>query len=560
LLVLALACAVPARAATPPREELLRLVPEDVGFCLVVNDLRGHTEKLLATPWLKKIRRSLFVKALIKSPEVKKLTGLDAQVRKYLGIGLAQLRDDILGDAVVLAYRPGPPEKPQREQGVILVWARDAKLLARVVKRLNRDLEKKPTALVHKKVTYFRRTDDQGDTVYYHLDGPLLTFSSQKAILREVIERKLAWAGRGKKEPAPLVGQLRRLGVERALAVLWFNPRSFDAHVRQTVDAASESEAVAYKTFWRYWRALEGAALAVSAGDTVAVKVAVRANPKKLPEAARRLFTQPSKPSALWDRFPPTALLAVAGRIDMVDFVRTVGELLPPAARLALKAGLKRGVEASLGLDVEKDILPYLGPDWGFCVTAPAERETLVPTCTWALRVRPGPKKVSVGKALYNALNSCAVLAVLTYNSGARSDELRLKTVMQGDVEVKYLVNGKLFPVGFQPAFALKDGYLVVATSPRAVKAFAKVKTAAVSGGEVPVLRVSLSGWAAFLNERREALTGFLAAKNGVSRSRAARHVQGLVWVLGLFDRLELTQKTGNGLAAWTLTLYPAKK
>jgi hypothetical protein len=30
------------------------------------------------------------------------------------------------------------------------------------------------------------------------------------------------------------------------------------------------------------------------------------------------------------------------------------------------------------------------------------------------------------------------------------------------------------------------------------------------------------------------------------------------VWVLGLFDRLELTQKTGNGLAAWTLTLYPA--
>ena len=39
--------AAPARAAEPANE-LLRLVPEDVGLCLVIQDLRSHSADLLA--------------------------------------------------------------------------------------------------------------------------------------------------------------------------------------------------------------------------------------------------------------------------------------------------------------------------------------------------------------------------------------------------------------------------------------------------------------------------------------------------------------------------------
>jgi hypothetical protein len=441
---------------------------------------------------------------------------------------------------------------------VVLVWAGNAKLLAKVVDVLNRDL-KEPAKRVYKKTTYFRRVDEKGSVTFYYVAGSFLAFSSQEAMLREVLARRLDRSGREKGKEAPLVQQLRRLGVDRALAVLWFNPRAFDAHIGKIVAGARAAEAPALKTFRRYWRAVEGAALALSVGNNVAVKFAVRASADKLPREAQPLFAKATEPSDLWQRFPADALVAGAGRIDFVAFVRSLGELLPPQAREAFKAGLKRGVEAPFGVDLFKDILPYLGPDWGFCVTAPADKKTLIPYFTWALRVQPGPKKMSVGQVLFSGLNTVAQFAVLSYNSGPGPGAMELKSAKQGDDEVKYLVNEKLFPRGFQPAFALKDGYLLLATSPEAVRTFAKGTTARKVSGEVPVLRVSLRGWATFLKDRRAAVTKYLAKKDGISRDKARQHLEGLVWALDLFDRLELTQKTGGGLARWTLTLHPSR-
>ena len=47
----------PVKAGTP-RDDLLRLVPEDVGFCLVIQDLRGHSESFLRSPFAKKLWES----------------------------------------------------------------------------------------------------------------------------------------------------------------------------------------------------------------------------------------------------------------------------------------------------------------------------------------------------------------------------------------------------------------------------------------------------------------------------------------------------------------------
>src|SRR5262245_31283406 len=90
--------AVPALAASP-RDELLRLVPEDVGFCLVISDLRGHTEKLLANPWVKKLCQAPLARAVASSPEFRQLQALEERVQKRLKVSLARLRDDVLGDA-----------------------------------------------------------------------------------------------------------------------------------------------------------------------------------------------------------------------------------------------------------------------------------------------------------------------------------------------------------------------------------------------------------------------------------------------------------------------------
>jgi hypothetical protein len=551
------ALAAPARGAAP-RDDLLRLVSDDVGFCVVVSDLRGHTEKILATPWVKALARSPLPRLLARSPEVKKLRALEERVQKRLKVSLLRLRDDILGDAVVFAYWPGPPEQPEQEKGLFLLWARDARLLAKTIELLNRDLKGLQTRR-HRDVKYFRRVEARGRSNYYYLNGPLVAFSSREDAVRQVIDRALEGKGGGRASAAASVGeQLNRLGAGRALLALWFNPRAFEAHVREGISAVGGGPAAAAcKTFLQYWRALEGAALAVSLGKDFEVKLALRAKTELLPAAARRFFDRASKSSDLWSRFPPTALLAVAGRIDFVAFTESLGEFLPAEARQSFLAGLNRGFDAGFGLDVSRDVLPYLGPDWGFCVTNSADSRTLVPLLTWALRVQPGPKKPPVDQALLNGLNSFALFAVFTYNSNTRIGSLKLRSIMQGNVEVKYLENDQ-FPAGFRPAYAVKDGYLLLTTSPEAIQGFGKAAASSTNSEDVPLLRVSLRAWGTFLKTRQEALVVYLAAKDQIPRAAAAGQIRSLLWVLGLFDRLELSQRTGSGQVTWTFTVHTA--
>src|SRR5262245_2629057 len=126
--------AAPLSAATP-RDELLRYVPGDAGFCLVVQGLRDKLADVQASPMAKQWAK--FLPALAGAAEWKHLTEAEAYLKKNLGAGWADLRDDLLGDAFAFAYRPGPADKPEQEQGLFLVRARDAKKLAGLVEKLN---------------------------------------------------------------------------------------------------------------------------------------------------------------------------------------------------------------------------------------------------------------------------------------------------------------------------------------------------------------------------------------------------------------------------------------
>src|SRR5262249_40265395 len=154
--------------ANPARDELLALVPPDVGFCVAVTDLRGHAEKLRRSPLVQKIRESPLVRALRTSPEALQLAQVEAELQQRLGVSVTQLRDEVLGDAVVFAYRPGPPGQPDQEQGVVLLRARDPALLDRLIERVNQEqkrteelhgLEKRE----HRGVTYYRRAEAKKD-------------------------------------------------------------------------------------------------------------------------------------------------------------------------------------------------------------------------------------------------------------------------------------------------------------------------------------------------------------------------------------------------------------
>ncbi len=184
--------AAPLRAAAP-RDELLRLVPDSIGFCLVAQDLRGHAAALQASPFLEQLRQSPLAARLRKSEDLKKLDKFKVDMKAKLGIDLEQLRDDILGDGLVFAYRPGPPGKPEQEQGLILVRARNAKVLADLIDRLNKvqkeegelkDLEERR----HNDLVYHRRVERDKPPTFYYVHGPILALSGQEDMLRQAID------------------------------------------------------------------------------------------------------------------------------------------------------------------------------------------------------------------------------------------------------------------------------------------------------------------------------------------------------------------------------------
>lgn len=543
--------------ALSPRDELLRLVSEDVGFCLVVQDLRGHVDQLLHSPFVARWRASSLGQAVARAQETQKLAGVEEQIRTHLQIDWATLCDDIVGDAVVLAYWPGSEGNQDRDQGVALVRARNARTLAALMARLN---QTQPHMEVrkHEAVEYVYWPKGDNPT-YYYLRGPLLAISPKEEVLWRIIGRDRLASPTA--EPA-VTAHLRRLGVDKALAALWINPRAFEPEIQRKASQANAAEAFVLNTVLSYWKALDGIALYGTLQKTdLELGIVIQAQPERLPPAAQKLLVREVRPSDLWRYFPENALVAMAGRVDAVALAELVGSFLPGEARAALREAVERGPGAVLGKrDVVGEVLPCIGPDWGVCVLPPpATGEVWVPAVLAALRIQPGTKGVPLDQAALQALNTLSQLAVISYNA-SHKDLITIQTEMQGKVQVTYLANDQLFLPGFAPAFALKDGYLVVASSPAAIRSFeAAPAPAADSAKEVPLLRIALGEVRRYLKDRAAALAPFLAEKSQAPADEIRRHLNELVGALELLDRLEVCQRGSGAQVALLLRIRPSQ-
>src|ERR1700677_2593905 len=179
---------------TSARDELLSLVPADAGFCLSLQNLRDESEKWARSAWFKTVRASSLGQAIEKAPELEKLARLDKEMQKHLGIHWNTLRDDILGDAVVLAYWPAPPGRPEQEQGLLLIRARKADVLKKLVDSLNKAQKeskelKRLEERQYKGVKYCRR-EDQRNEHFVLVDDNLFAFASKESLVKWIVDRR----------------------------------------------------------------------------------------------------------------------------------------------------------------------------------------------------------------------------------------------------------------------------------------------------------------------------------------------------------------------------------
>ncbi len=553
-----------AKAGTP-RDDLLRLVPEDVGFCLVIQDLRGHSQAFLQSPFAKKLWESPIGMTIASAPEQKKLLEFEAQLQQGLGVTWSQLRDEIFGDAVVFAYRPGSPGKEDQEQGLMLVHVHDPQLLADLAKRFN-DVQKQSgdlkelSAREHHGVKYERRLERHGENFAYIHDH-LLAFSTREGMLQRVIDlEQKSLPG----EPA-ILHHLRRLDADKALAALWINPRAFDLSFEQKAKQLQGTEATFMQRIQAHWKAVDGIAFSATIKESeVKLALALSAKTDLLPTAAKAVFSGEARPSDLWRAFPDNALLAMGGRLDTAAWNDFLSGLLPEDKRQAIRDAANRFAGPALGKNVAKDVLPGLGPDWGLCVLAPPDEQgsnrSWVPHAILALRIQRG----DIAHAVLQTLNSLALLGVFAYN-GSHPDQLTFHSLDK--MEGSYLANDKEFPPGFQPTFALKEGFLVLASSPAAIRRF-ELRPATARGGEapaeprdIPLFRMSLRDIAKYLSAHESALAEHIAKKNQghpVSKEEIAHKLADLTQICQLFNRIELVQRSDSGKLTLALRIQTA--
>ena len=550
-IVAAVVLAAPVLGASP-RDELLRFVPDDVGFCFVMQDLRVHAADLADSPFVEQVRRSPLGLALRMSAEVKQLDRVDKELRQQLGVGWDQLRDDLLGDAVVFAYRPGPPGKPEQEEGLVLVRARTAAVLAGLVEKLNAAQKKDGTLTaleeIHfKAATYYHRVE-AGQTHYYYLRDAVLLITSQEEMLRRALEaEQSAPAGA---EPA-LARRLRDVGADQAALALWLNPRAFDATLEDKAAKAEGADALLQRKLLTWWKATDGVFAWATLDTEFHLSLAEQVRAAELPAAAQRVLAAASRPSEVWRYFPDDALLACGGRIDVGALLEMLQDLQP-----------KDDANAAFGKDLIKDVLSRIGPDWGLCVTAPpADGKEWLPQALLAVRAAPGDETAPVDEALLSAIHTAALLGVLGYNRQHPAEPLRLKALEFGQQEIHFITGDRLLPAGVQPAYGLTNGWLALSSCPDAIRRFAEAapKPAAPDGASFPLLRLSLKGWRSYVTDHREPLAAILAEKNGLTVEEMRKRLDDLVGALQFVDRLEVACRTGSGMAAVTLTIQTAQ-
>jgi hypothetical protein len=546
----------------PPRDDLLRLVPDDVAFCVVVQDLREHWAAISASPFAGQFRQSPVSKAVADAPELAKLANLGNFFKKHFEVDWPDIRDELLGDCVVFAYRPGPPGKPEQEQGMFLVRARSAALLAKMVDRLNQlQLQsgelKKLEQRQHNGVVYHCRVEANQPPGFYYLRGPILVFSQQEPILQQAIDLDRGARPADAVTP-PISRQIRQLAADRSLAAVWINPRAFDAELQQRLATSPAGEAHFLRSYVRHWQALDGVVLSLVPGKDLEVNLTARVRPDELSSAARRLLAEAARASELWPAFPPDAIVAGAIRIDSGALSELLSEFLDEETRKNLIASLEQRTGPNVARTLREVVL-HLGPDAGLYLAAPRPGDPgWMPEAVAAVRVRPRPGGKSTEQAVLDALDFFASRLVLEHNS-QHDDRLSLESMQQGPIRVKYLANVQRFPRGFRPAYSVKDSYLVFASSPESIGRFQGKTAMPGNDPESPLLRWAVPPLRSYLEERREGFIGLIADRNQVPRQEAAAQLDRLVSVLQLIDGVELTQRPTPGQVTLTLRVRPTR-
>ena len=549
LLALLLALA-PTTSATPDDLQpggdaaaQLRLGPPDAGLTLAVSDLSGHAREIAESSLAKAFRDLPAVKAWRDSESGRRFVAARAKIEGVLGTSIATIRDDLLGDAVVLSLHLPAGAPPDASRGLLLARVRDRALLARLI-----DLgTKAATAEVaeagegDRRYSVRKYPGGAKETDYYRLfDDGTFAWSNSEPLIREVIGRRAGTgAGPGLGETAGF--RRVRAGLPpRSLATLYVDPKFVARVLASAPKSGNPGDDRAAEILGRYLRAVEGIGLALEWRGGVMLHVRETYDPSGFDPRLLAWAKSGTTPDALARRIPSTAVAAAAAAIDLDAAADAMVDLVPSSdrPRLELVFEALRGV--LLGRDLRAQVLPRLGPAVIAYAEEPSAGSMRVPV-VGVVELRDEPGDRSVAAAIDNALRTLLCLYALDPKHGATA--VRVESRQAGPLRVTAL-GGPNAPF----AYGLGPDCLVLGTSADAVARFG---TSEPDARLAPIRASYFPGARAFAAvDVARLVRSARAHRDALARRFAARDLDQALALLELFDSAFVALAVDPGLTS----------
>lgn len=538
--------------AAPPAEPLLNHIPADAGFCVIVQNLREHSQNLSQSPFAEWFESSPLSGRIIPEADRGKLRAFETILKTQFDLTFEQIRNEILGDAVVFAYRPGPPEQPADEWGLFLIRPRKPILVERFFDRLN-ELQLRSGEITGARSETYRNQkytirEKTNGSEYYLVHNGMVAFSGQELAIR-------AWIDHLEEPPSGpsfFTANLARMNAADALVALVIQPRNFDRHLATRIEAVLDPREQAFlRQFSKIWSACDGLAVTVSASSTFDIELLAAFRREQMPEELHPFLLAEPVISQFWSSIPDSALFALAGRTDPLEIFSAL-DSFTPEGHPGIQTLAEHGLRPVLGRDRFVSVLRSFGPDWAVWIDAPAQKsDGLLPGGTAVIRLGGDE---TTRTAIEQGVELLLQLGRIAYNQ-AHVDQIDLHYQRSGSRMIRYLSNDDRFPEGFRPAFTRDGDVLIIASSPARIERFepARKTVSEQRSAPVPVLRIPVVQLRAYLEGQREALTAFLAQNSGKSPDSVARELEQFSLALSPFDRLEV-KRSAESVEGRTVT------
>lgn len=548
LLALAALSCSPAGAGTPS-DDLLGLVPPDAGLTLVVSDLRGHSREVLGSPLVARLRELPAVRAWRRSEKGMALTKSRAEIESALGVSLATLRDDLLGDALVLALHV-PADRPVDEPaGLLLTRVRDRKALERLIAALNaaetaggiltRVAERPGSG---GSPTVWQRDFAPGtkpDEWYAILPDDTFAWSNSESLLRAVFARRQGGSGLG---ASPRLQAVRDALPADSLARLYVDPRFLMRMARSGEKAGAPPADPAIR---QVLDSMDYAGAALLWRDGLILRTHETFEPSKVPAVLRVREAGESEAADALRRVPRSALIVASWRWDAVALFDFFLGRIPEGDRPRTEMALLAAKGMLLGKDLRREIFPDIAPAATAFLDTPVDGVSLTGVLSLGLAGRR-----EVADAIDNGLRTVLALAALDTNR--KGKPIRVATADRDGIRVTTLEGA-----GRPWSFAATPDAIAIGSGPdivrRELAARAGTRPGAEDGRIGELRRAAFpkaSGFVAADLEaihraampHREVLARLHARSRGASEADVRRDL----------DRaLELIEPFGGAFAAW---------